>query len=201
MKYAIFAAFLIIATLTSNANAQAGEPWLVVPTGTADSAWMQDATSQVRNALKKKAIRSWSASQSSDQFELLGSSPAPEVSDTDIENWVARSRSAVRHLARGDYDDARRELRQAQALADKAAEELNRKAVRARRVLDTCLYMVRALVETKDKPAARQHARQCRKLVPRVEPTEHRHTPDVRELLARVDRDLANESRGTQRPF
>ena len=182
---------------SASVAAQRAEPWLIVGTGTQTDPWMQPLGESVRKALNKRAIRTWPLEQAADRFELDGSSPAPELSDTDIENWAARSRSAVRHLARADYDDARRDLREAQKLADKAAEELNREAQRARQVLDTCLFMVRALVETGDKPAARTHARQCRNMVPRVEPSEHRHTPEVRDLLQRVDRQLAAEPKGT----
>lgn len=63
-------------------------------------------------------------------------------------------------------------------------------------MLDTCLYLVRALLETGDTAAAEREARGCRLLVPRVEPNELRHTPEVREVLGRVDVALAAEPRG-----
>jgi hypothetical protein len=110
---------------------------------------------------------------------------------------VERSRAAVRYLARADYKAARRELKAAQRLADRAAAELNREAARAQQVLDTCLFMVRAYVETKNDAEARRQARECRRLVPRVEPTAFRHTPEVRELLAEVDAEMASEAPGT----
>jgi hypothetical protein len=99
-------------------------------------------------------------------------------------------------LARADYKAARRELRAAQRLADRAAAELNREAARAQQVLDTCLFMVRAYVETKNNAEARRQARECRHLVPRVEPSAFRHTPEVRELLAKVDEEMASEAPG-----
>ena len=82
-------------------------------------------------------------------------------------------------------------------MADRAAAELNREAARAQQVLDTCLFMVRAYVETKNSAEARRQARECRRLVPRVEPSAFRHTPEVRELLAEVDTEMASESPGT----
>jgi hypothetical protein len=63
-------------------------------------------------------------------------------------------------------------------------------------VLDTCLFMVRAYVETKNTADARRQARECRQLVPRVEPSAFRHTPEVRELLAEVDAEMAAEAPG-----
>jgi len=57
--------------------------------------------------------------------------------------------------------------------------------------------MVRAYVETKNGAAARRQARECRRLVPRVEPSAFRHTPEVRDLLADVDAQMASEAPGT----
>lgn len=145
-------------------------------------------------ALRGESV--WPADRASERFEVLGSAPAPEVSQSDIDRWVERSRAAVRYLARADYKAARRELKAAQRVADRAADELNREAARAQQVLDTCLFMVRAYVETKNTADARQQARECRQLVPRVEPSAFRHTPEVRELLAEVDAQMAAEAPG-----
>ena len=63
-------------------------------------------------------------------------------------------------------------------------------------MLDTCLFMVRAYVETKNDADARRQARECRQLVPRVQPTAFRHTPEVRALLEQVDAEIASEAPG-----
>ena len=169
--------------------------WLVLPARTPASADVGpaslDALHAVSEALRQElALRGesvWGANRAAERFEATGSAPAPEVSQSDIDRWVERSRAAVKYLARADYKAARRELKAAQALADRAAEELNREAARAQQVLDTCLFMVRAYLETQDPADARRQARECRHLVPRVEPSAFRHTPEVRDLLAEVD--------------
>jgi hypothetical protein len=150
----------------------------------------------VRQELAVRGQGVWPADRASERFEVVGSAPAPKVSQSDIDLWVERSRAAVRYLARADYNAARRELKAAQRLADRAAAELNREAARAQQVLDTCLLMVRAYVETKNIADARRQARECRQLVPRVEPSAFRHTPEVRELLAEVDAEMASEAPG-----
>ena len=153
-------------------------------------------------ALRGESV--WPADRASERFEVLGSAPAPEVSQSDIDRWVERSRAAVRYLARADYKAARRELKAAQRVADRAADELNREAARAQQGSDTCSFMVRAYVETKNTADARQQARECRQLVPRVEPSAFRHTPKVRELLGRGRRSDggvgAGYARGDERP-
>lgn len=151
----------------------------------------------LRQELSVRGEKVWPADRAAERFEVLGSAPAPRVSQRDIDRWVERSRAAVRYLARADYKAARRALKAAQRLADRAAEELNREAARAQQVLDTCLFMVRAHVETQNEGEARQQARECRQLVPRVEPSAFRHTPEVRALLAEVDAQIAAEAPGT----
>jgi len=179
--------------------------WLLVPVlgGGADDARegiqverLHTTTEALRQELAVRGQQVWRADRASERFEVVGSTPAPTISQSDIDLWVERSRAAVRYLARADYKAARRELKAAQRLADRAAAELNREAARAQQVLDTCLFMVRAYVETKNSAEARKQARECRRLVPRVEPSAFRHTPEVRELLAQVDEEMASEAPG-----
>jgi len=180
--------------------------WLVVPArgGASDTAdegvsveRLHTSAEALRQELVVRGHSVWRADRASERFEVVGSAPAPRISQSDIDLWVERSRAAVRYLARADYKAARRELKAAQRLANRAAAELNREAARAQQVLDTCLFMVRAYVETKNGAEARRQARECRRLVPRVEPSAFRHTPEVRELLAEVDKEMASEAPGT----
>ncbi|MEM7435931.1 MAG: PEGA domain-containing protein [Myxococcota bacterium] len=172
--------------------------WVVIPAAVGDQGRALERNAEViREALTDRGLRVWPPNRAAERFEVLGSAPAPEVSQSDIDRWVERSRAAVRYLARADYKAARRELKAAQHLADRAAEELNREAARAQQVLDTCLFMVRAYVETGSGAEARRQARECRRLVPRVEPTAFRHTPEVRDLLSEVDREMASEAPGS----
>jgi hypothetical protein len=180
--------------------------WLVVPAlgGAADAngggvsvEGLHTTAEALRQELVIRGRSVWRADRASERFEVVGSAPAPKISQSDIDLWVERSRAAVRYLARADYKAARRELKAAQRLANRAAAELNREAARAQQVLDTCLFMVRAYVETKNNAEARRQARECRRLVPRVEPTAFRHTPEVRELLADVDEEMASEAPGS----
>jgi hypothetical protein len=178
--------------------------WLVVPVRGAEADDAEPASIEAlhrtaeafRQELALRGKQVWPADDATERFEVVGSAPAPEVSQTDIDRWVERSRAAVRYLARADYKAARRELKAAQRLAEEAAEELNREAARAQEVLDTCLFMVRAYVETKNQAEARHQAHECRLLVPRVEPTAFRHTPEVRALLDKVDAEIAAEPPG-----
>ena len=167
--------------------------WLLIATGLegTDSQWMNASMAMIRDALIARGETVWESSAAADRYEQLGSIPAPQMSQGDIDTWVARSRSAVKSLARADYKRAHRQLKQAQLVAEEAAAELNREAARAKQVLDTCLYLVRAYIETGKKTKAKNQALTCRRQVPGVEPSAYRHTPDVRDLIAQVDRELA----------
>jgi hypothetical protein len=175
----------------------AGNTALVLPASSErDLAEAREWIPALVRALAAERVDTFPAEDASAAFEAHVSSPAVELSASDIERWVARSQSAVRHLARADYDRARADLLEAHALSSGAAEELNREAERARQVLDTCLYMVRAYVETRDDASAMNQARACRQLVPGAEPSPYRHTPEVRAIIERVDRNIAAEAPG-----
>ncbi len=126
-------------------------------------------------------------------IEGYGEDP-PEVSTSDLSRWASSSHQAVRSLARADYDSARSALAQVEALTDRALAELNREAERSRQVLDTCLYLVRSLEETGQHGRAVEQGYACRRLVPRGEPTENQHPPEVMSILEEVDRSLARMS-------
>ncbi|MCA9534496.1 MAG: PEGA domain-containing protein [Myxococcales bacterium] len=186
--------------VTQEAEASASTPGVtavVLPASTeADLAQPREWVAALQRVLASEGVIAFPSEEARVQFEARVSSPAVALSASDIERWVARSQSAVRYLARADYDRARADLLEAHALASGAAEELNREAERARQVLDTCLYMVRAYVETRDDESAMNQARACRQLVPGAEPSPYRHTPEVREIIARVDRNIAAEPPG-----
>lgn len=192
---------IALLALSAPATADAQDPWLVLPVSPlgGPSEALSGAARDVGSALSEAGQATWGPAAAGQRFEERVSSPPPSLSQSDIDRWMAHSRSAVRNLARADYEAARSDLLEAQELSVEAAEELNRESARARQVLDTCLYMVRALIETNDEPRAEAQARECRRLVPRSEPSAFRHTPEVRELLARVDETMAAEPPGRLR--
>lgn len=194
MRHAVLITTLLV--FGSSARAQPAQPWLVVPiVEGGEQAWMQRNAEQVRADLVEKGVDVWSLSGAAHRFEEKASAPAAEVSQGDIQEWVDRSTNAIRKLAEGDYVTALEELNKAQALSIRAAEELNRERQRAQRVLDTCLYMVRVLLETGSESRARTLTQECRKLVPRVVPTRQMHPPVVLQMLGKVDELRAHQKR------
>jgi hypothetical protein len=81
-----------------------------------------------------------------------------------------------------------------QELSHAAPEDLNREPARAQKALDTCLYMVRALLETGSKSLANRQAQACRQLVLVGEPTPRMHPPNVLQTLARIDEARAEQT-------
>lgn len=173
---------LLTLGLSSTALAQNAE-WVVVPmSSTEGTEWMQPTVGSMGSALAQERVRVMSPERAVANFEKRGSSSSTQVSDTDIDEWVTRSRQAIRYLARGDYSAALRELKEAQVISRKAVDELNREQHRAQNVLDTCLYLVRALLETGNRTRAKAQAQECVQLVPRGEPNPHMHPPSVISL-------------------
>ena len=178
----IAALIALVVGYAPTALAQSAD-WVVVPTSTTqDLSWMQPTAGTMGGALSQRGIEVMSPDQAALLFEQKGSAPSTQVTDLDIQEWVNRSREAIRHLARGDYATALKELKEAQVLSRKAADELNRVQNRSQDVLDTCLYMVRALLETGNRSRAKAQVQECVRLVPQGEPSKHMHPPSVVSL-------------------
>ena len=156
------------------------EDWLLLPTATdGDVGWMQPTVGKVSRELRKQGVGVWSSGQATVRFEQRGSAPPSVIAQSAMEDWVALSQGAVRRLSKGEYSTALRQLEEAQALSSTALDVLNRDPQQARMVLDTCLYMVRALLDAANKPAAEAQARACVRMVPDTQPTRYMHPPTV----------------------
>lgn len=174
--------------LLSLATAQNDDRWLVVPSSSgADAAWVEPTTRSLRAALVNAGVDAWSPQQAAAAFEEEVSAPSAALSKRKLGRWMSLSNGAVDDLAEGDNRKALQKLDAAQAISREAIEELNREPERARRVFDTCLYMVRAVLATESESRARAIARECRQLVPRAEPSPYMHPPAVTDLLDQID--------------
>ncbi|MBW2403187.1 MAG: PEGA domain-containing protein [Deltaproteobacteria bacterium] len=174
--------------LVTSGTAQADDRWLIVPiSSSADAEWMESAVTQARTALIEQGTDVWPLDEAAARFETESSAPATTLSEHELERWMSLSSAGVNDLAEGDYKKALEQLNVAQDLSRKAIEELNREPERARRVFDTCLYIVRATLATESESRARAVARECRRLVPRAEPSPYMHPPVVTDLLSQID--------------
>lgn len=165
-------------------------------TGEVDPDTMQRASESAALTMPGSVGAVVSVAETRTRFEAIGSTAAPTVSSAELDQWAQLSRQAVSALANANYAEALEALRRAQEISDRAASAMSREQERARQVLDTCLFGVRAYVEQEDPQAADQ-VLSCRRLVPGgLAPSPRIHTPEVVELLARVDASLASAHRG-----
>ncbi len=196
-----FVGFLVLCgAMTTPAAAQPGgttgrgDAWVVVPVepGGEENPQVTQLSVRLRRALESEGTAILDDTAAGELVEERVSQPVSELSESDITTWASSSQAALRALARADYDNAREALVAAQEVAQRAAEELNREAERAREVLDTCLFTARVFLETHQRTEAERQVRSCRVLVPEVEPRRHRHPPEVHALLERVDAEETN---------
>lgn len=182
-------------SFASGASAQTAGRWVVVPsTVGADTEWAEPAVERVRRALESQGAEVWPSAEAAQRFEEEGSAPSVGLSAAELERWESLSGGAVNDLAEGDYQKALEKLNAAQDISRASIEELNRDPERARRVFDTCLYVVRATLATESESRARSVARECRRLVPRAEPSPYMHPPAVTDLLDQIDALQAKQS-------
>lgn len=170
------------------ATAQKDSRWLIVPsTASGDADRVESTVARARQALVNEGVSAWPADEAAQRFEARASAPPATLSKRELERWMSLSVAAVDDLAEGDNKKALEKLNAAQDLSRDALEELNREPERARRVFDSCLYIVRAVLATETESRARTVARECRQLVPRAEPSPYMHPPAVTDLLRRID--------------
>ncbi len=179
----------------SSVAAQQGSQWVIVPSGSAaDPAQLHDAANRLQRSLVNSGARVLSPAEAAKRFEVEASSPPTVLSDADLKRWTSLSDRAIDDLAEGDNKSALKKLNAAQAISRESIEELNRDPERTRRVFDTCLYKVRAVLATESESRARSVARECRRLVPRAEPSPYMHPPAVTKLLGEIDALQAKQS-------
>jgi hypothetical protein len=159
------------------------EDWLVLPTTVeGDAPWMRPAVTKVNRELRRQGLGVWSSDRAVSAFRAGGSAASPTVSDSEVDAWASRSQQALRSLALGDYATALSELHETQAFSRSKSVTLNRDPARAQTVLDTCLYLVRALIDTGDERGAARQAQECVRIVPSGRPARQMHPPAVVEL-------------------
>jgi len=187
--------WLVCSLFAARGEAQVGAPWLIIPAAAStDEPWMEPTAQAFRQELWDRGIEVWSLERAASRFEEKGSAPAARLSEVQLQDWEARSKAAIIPLASGDYAEALDLLDEAQELSRTAREAVNRDPARAQKALDTCLYVVRALLETGSGSLANRQAQECRQLNLRGEPTPRMHPPKVLESLARVDAARASQS-------
>jgi hypothetical protein len=157
--------------------------WAVVPATNGEMPpFMERVVADVTRELERHGRHVWPSDAAAARFQHRGSTAAVEITEDALEKWAQHSRAAVRALARGNHAMALNRLDRAELLSRGVTEELNRDPERAQRVLDTCLYRVRALLETNDAAGAESHASECVVLVPRGQPATFMHPPHVLAL-------------------
>lgn len=184
-----FATALVWLLAVCEVDAQAGGPWMIVPTSVEPEVASPEPVAQaVRDELWNRGIEVWALERAATRFEERESAPPAVLTERELEEWEASYKAALLPLASGDYAESMRLLSRAQELSRQAPEQLNREASGATQTLDTCLFMARSLIQAGSESLARRLARECRELVLEGKPTERMHPPEVLALLSEVDR-------------
>lgn len=178
-------------------RAQPSEDRVVIPVviesaGTGSEAFRRSARIREARGAEFRSLEETRAA-----FEERASAAPIELQAEDIDRWLDHKEAATKHLAHQDYARAAVSLKAAQEVSERAIEALNRETAMARTVLDTCLYVVRGLWETGKTAQAEEQARECRRLVPQIQPTMTLHTPTVRSIIEQIDRERQQQAAAT----
>ena len=166
--------------------------WAVVPAASGDlPVPMQNLVVEIGQELERQGRRVWPPTEATTLFERKVSAEPVALSDQALERWLEDSRAGIRTLALGQHEAALRHLRRASQMSRAALTALNREDERAQRVLDTCLFLVRALLETGEHAGAEDQARECAFLAPGGEPQDLLHPPTALALFEEARREGA----------
>ena len=194
MRLAI-ACVLLVGLAATRVHAQPEEPWLIVPvTVTTNDAWLESTSTRLRTELLEQGLETWSLPTERTRVEAQLSRASTSLSAAQIESWQAKSAAALQAMTLGDYTTALQDLDSADQLALGALDTLNRDVAYRQQVLDTCIYRVRAFIETDRERHARASAIECRKRVPFGDASQEIHPPWVTEMLGEIDRFQRRES-------
>ena len=135
-------------TAAAGVRAQGAGEVVVIPAivGEAEEA---NALFERSAAIRKNAgpnVRSTAATTQS--VARKASVPPRQLLPDELERWFSHQQEARKQLTLSNYTRAAVSLQAVQDISKEAIEALNREASRARKVLDTCLYLVRSLWET-----------------------------------------------------
>ncbi|MGB8331514.1 MAG: PEGA domain-containing protein [Polyangiales bacterium] len=178
-----------------SAMAQAGARWLILSSSTQSvGSGLESTAASLRAELLALGVQVWALDAAARRFEEGGSARAVRVTEDEIQAWVAQSSAAVEELVQGAPSSALDRLNEAQQFSRRAVEALNRDPKHAQRLLDTCLYAVRALLDMNAPKRAEAQARECRQLAPIGEPSTRLHPPPVLKVLDDADAARAEQT-------
>jgi hypothetical protein len=181
-------ALLCLGILATEAAAQGDGAWVVVTSQVGKEVPAVGATArELRKELLRRGFQVWPDDEAAATFDARESAPPRAIDERKRRRWISLSDAAVDDLAEASFSSAIEKLEAAQEISREAVEELNRDPESSRRMLDTCLYRVRALLATRSESRASAAARECRELVPRGTPSQYMHPPAVTKLLDEVD--------------
>lgn len=160
------------------------EDWLVLPTTTeqVEAPWMVPTVRAANRALRRQGIGVWFPESAVSVFRERGSFEPPAPRDEEISIWAARAEQAIRAIVLGDRSVVLPELEAVQAFAEENLVALNRDPETAGLVLDACLYLARAYLETGKPDAAERQAQDCVRLTPSAKPNPRIHPPSIIDL-------------------
>jgi hypothetical protein len=186
-------ACLLACAMSSAARADAGKRVAVVPwvnasdSNTAEQ--VSTTTAEVAQVLTARGFEVVDPTLIRMRLLAYGRFPVSPLSDAERAEFQALSRKAWIAVGRQDLVEAKRAISSAMGYAKAHLEALNRTDSLAQALLDLCLLTPRVMI---NQGASRQlvvlEALECRKLVPRVSPSENDHLPEVLLAVQEADK-------------
>lgn len=173
----------------------------MLPTVAAETPGLAEETAPLlqRELARRRGVRAMPLLVAKDRFEARASMEPVATDESDLDVVAREAQAALVLVATGRNAEARAAVRRVLDRAERALESLNRETTSARRILDACLYLVRATLDAGRTARARARVLECRRLVPDVTPDPADHPPSVLRILEEAEAELRRSSRAELR--
>jgi hypothetical protein len=173
---------------------QTGESWLFLPVFAgprppdASVAYLSGA---FESELRASHLAVITNSDAAGMFETRHSSEPVELDSDEMTRLLRSVGQAARHLALGELPQAQQAMEGVYSLSGPARDYLNREAVRARKIFDTCLMTAYLWERDHKRSQAVRQMLECSRSFPGFRPEGRAYPPELREVFEQAKLQLS----------
>jgi hypothetical protein len=178
--------------LPARAQAPISGGWVVVAASDSDAGLQQAQfrAQAIEDALRSRRANVLEPEEARARFEAAHSRAPITLGAEDIAALRARIQQATRLLALGKLREAMAATEPLRQLADRALDNLKRDLAEAQELFDICIVSATLMSNAGERRAAERHMQQCVHGFPGLKTALEYHSPEARELFARVTEQL-----------
>ncbi|MCB9708433.1 MAG: PEGA domain-containing protein [Myxococcales bacterium] len=169
--------------------------WAVIPSMDASRQydWTRAAAERLRTELRSMGLQVKDLRESQSAFERRHSRFPAQLAATEVSAFEQCAHHAESHIAGASYKKTLAMAKKCLEPVIPKLEAFARDPVRAETIFNLCMFRTRAYIENRKSAEAKAAALECRRMLPDIQPSAVVHPPEVRKVMAEVDRVLKTQ--------